>query len=488
MTDGASESPGATPAHSQPGESASSERQLPHASSDQGAARPLSPPSRSMAEIVLNSVGNLVAVGAIIYFTYFFMVYFSRKPSAPAPVPENVRTVVRKTEALRIEERRVLTTYGVVNPALKTVRIPIARAMELIAAESARTPVAAAAPTAANPAPTPLAAAPAAASTTPDSVAAGAKPAATVAVVAPPAPPSAPPGLPPEVLYRAVCMACHDVDGRGGVVRKAMPVIPDFADPRWQRTRTDADLLHSVLEGKGKLMLPMKDKFALARTDPKAMVAFVRRFQLGAAAAAPGTPAPTGTATTATAPTGTATTAAKPTSLAAAATLPTAPNNSAAALALSTPISPDVLALLAPAAAPPSSPPGASPEEAAKLRASADLFRVNCAVCHGPDGRGSLVRAAMPVIPDFTARAWQTSHDGTQLSVSVLEGKGTLMPPWRGKISPAQARDLVAYIRHFGPADLLGSGVSTSEFEARYRNLRKQWDDLDQQLRLLSGP
>ncbi len=62
------------------------------------------------------------------------------------------------------------------------------------------------------------------------------------------------------------------------------------------------------------------------------------------------------------------------------------------------------------------------------------------------------------------------------------------MPPWRGKVEPALARDLVAFIRSFGPADLVSASPPTSEFGTRFRSLRQQWQELDQQARALSGP
>jgi quinol-cytochrome oxidoreductase complex cytochrome b subunit len=46
----------------------------------------------------------------------------------------------------------------------------------------------------------------------------------------PPAPVAA--HLSPVQLYRAYCLACHDADGRGTTIRKAMPDIPDFADTK----------------------------------------------------------------------------------------------------------------------------------------------------------------------------------------------------------------------------------------------------------------
>lgn len=36
-----------------------------------------------------------------------------------------------------------------------------------------------------------------------------------------------------------------------------MPELPDFTDPKWQDSRSDAELTRSILEGKGKWMRPM---------------------------------------------------------------------------------------------------------------------------------------------------------------------------------------------------------------------------------------
>ena len=68
-------------------------------------------------------------------------------------------------------------------------------------------------------------------------------------------------------------MACHGADGRGTPVRAAMPEIPDFTNRKWQNSRSDAELLHSILEGKGKFMLPMKSK--VGTSGAKELVAYV---------------------------------------------------------------------------------------------------------------------------------------------------------------------------------------------------------------------
>jgi mono/diheme cytochrome c family protein len=84
------------------------------------------------------------------------------------------------------------------------------------------------------------------------------------------------PGRPPEQVFKSMCAACHGSKGTGSAMRGEMPKIPDFTDPNWQRSRFDAHLKHSILEGKGKFMRPMKSKLTPAEAD--ALVAHVRKF------------------------------------------------------------------------------------------------------------------------------------------------------------------------------------------------------------------
>jgi mono/diheme cytochrome c family protein/uncharacterized membrane protein len=79
------------------------------------------------------------------------------------------------------------------------------------------------------------------------------------------------------------------------------------------------------------------------------------------------------------------------------------------------------------------------------------LFKQHCEKCHGADGKGSAARKLMPEIPDFTRAAWQKKRSDAQLLVSILEGKGTAMPPLRDKLTRTQARSLVDHIRTFAP-------------------------------------
>src|SRR5271157_201240 len=214
---------------------------------------------------------KLGAVALLIYLTYFFTTTFAHRTPPAAPLSEEQKVLAKKAEDLRNQGKTLLSSYGWVNPATKSnVRIPIERAMELIAAEAAQPPAPHAGP---GPA------------TTIKTAAAG----GTTGTTGQPAAPPAPAGMPPEDMYRAVCMACHDTDGKGKIVRLAMPSIPDLTDAKWQASRKDSELQHSILEGKDSiingaklpLMLPMKDKLALAHTDVKDMVAFMRAFKGG---------------------------------------------------------------------------------------------------------------------------------------------------------------------------------------------------------------
>ena len=86
--------------------------------------------SERASSTVIKTIANIVFVGLVIYLTYFFTMFFSTRPPAPAPVSENVRAAAKKIEEQRAEERKLLTTYGPLNPVTKTVRIPIDRAMD----------------------------------------------------------------------------------------------------------------------------------------------------------------------------------------------------------------------------------------------------------------------------------------------------------------------------------------------------------------------
>jgi hypothetical protein len=98
------------------------------------------------------------------------------------------------------------------------------------------------------------------------------------------------------------------------------------------------------------------------------------------------------------------------------------------------------------------------------------------------------MKASMPTIPDFTSRAWQEGLNTPQMVVSILDGKGTFMPAFRGRVSDEQAQDLSAYVRAFGPVRAVTPEAPASDFEKRFHEVQDQWYELQRQLQELSKP
>ena len=100
------------------------------------------------------------------------------------------------------------------------------------------------------------------------------------------------------------------------------------------------------------------------------------------------------------------------------------------------------------------------------------------------------MRPVLPPIPDFTSTAFQKEHSDAQIQVSILDGKGTLMPANRGRVTEEQAGDLVAFVRAFGPGTKSVASIpqaSDSEFEKKFRQLEEQWNALESELQKMKG-
>jgi mono/diheme cytochrome c family protein/uncharacterized membrane protein len=253
-------------------------------------------------------------------------------------------------------------------------------------------------------------------------------------------------------LFRQRCAKCHGADGTGNAARDRLPEIPDFSKAPWHARRTDAQLLASILDGKDE-MPSWRGK--ISQEQARDLVAHVRAFA--------------------------------PTSATPRADVPADLHQDSRRLeeevrelqARSRRLEEEVRELQARVGKPskdapggaPSAPSESGPHEVAPQSAPAapgaptprDLFRQRCAKCHGADGTGNAARDRLPEIPDFTKAPWHARRTDAQLLASILDGKGSEMPPHRGKISEEQARGLVAYVRSFAPA----TGKSGQEEQER---------------------
>jgi mono/diheme cytochrome c family protein len=262
------------------------------------------------------------------------------------------------------------------------------------------------------------------------------------------------------ILFRDLCMACHGTDGRGTPVRPAMPTIPDFTKSKWQHSRTDGELQHSILEGKGTFMLPMKNKVDAA--GAKDLVAYVRNFTGGKQVVAVERPPQI---------------VVRPASPKVAETIPKSE------ILLPVPTTGAEL----PAVTGPELTARPSPSETAEqIHLAVALYRQNCLTCHGADGRGTTMRVSMPSIPDFTDSLWQRSHSSAELTASIQSGKGVFMPAFGQRLKPGEIRDVLAYVRAFGPPAPAPARPEATDSERQFRELQRRWNELDRQFKELS--
>ena len=87
-----------------------------------------------------------------------------------------------------------------------------------------------------------------------------------------------------------------------------------------------------------------------------------------------------------------------------------------------------------------------SPEE--EKAVAAGLFNRYCIRCHGIDARGVW---DIPGIPNFTNVRFQSSRSDDQLARAIMQGRGAVMPPFRGVLTLEEAWALARYVRSFIP-------------------------------------
>ena len=72
------------------------------------------------------------------------------------------------------------------------------------------------------------------------------------------------------------------------------------------------------------------------------------------------------------------------------------------------------------------------------------IFRQNCVMCHGADGKGS---SALKT-PNFTDPKWQSSIKEKEMREVIKNGKkGTAMPAFGGSLKDEEISAVIAYVR-----------------------------------------
>jgi hypothetical protein len=98
-----------------------------------------------------------------------------------------------------------------------------------------------------------------------------------------------------------------------------------------------------------------------------------------------------------------------------------------------------------------------SPEQ--ERRVVMNIYNRYCIRCHGVDGRGVW---DIPDVPDFTNRTWQATRPDPYRTRVILEGRGAVMPPFRGTLTLEEACAMARYLHTFVP----GTEVSRPDLGA----------------------
>jgi cytochrome c6 len=81
------------------------------------------------------------------------------------------------------------------------------------------------------------------------------------------------------------------------------------------------------------------------------------------------------------------------------------------------------------------------------------LWNTNCAACHGKDGSGATMMGKKLNIKDYRDAKVQAAFTDAEAERAIKEGVKTsgkeTMKPFGGKLSDADVKALVAYIRSF---------------------------------------
>jgi hypothetical protein len=89
-----------------------------------------------------------------------------------------------------------------------------------------------------------------------------------------------------------------------------------------------------------------------------------------------------------------------------------------------------------------------SPEQ--EQRVVMNLFNRYCIRCHGVDGRGVW---DIPDVPDFANAVWQATRSDDYRARVILEGRGAVMPAFRGTLTLEEACAMARYLHTFLPGN-----------------------------------
>ena len=84
--------------------------------------------------------------------------------------------------------------------------------------------------------------------------------------------------------------------------------------------------------------------------------------------------------------------------------------------------------------------------DAAAAGRGAAIFKEQCALCHGDDGRGKFDQGA----PNLTDGIWLYGGKKEQVLESIRTGRGGMMPAWAPRLDAATLKSLAVYVHSLG--------------------------------------
>lgn len=91
--------------------------------------------------------------------------------------------------------------------------------------------------------------------------------------------------------------------------------------------------------------------------------------------------------------------------------------------------------------------------------AGAVLFAANCAVCHGPEGKGGREVGA----PNLSDAIWLYGGDTAAIRASITVPHAGVMPRWGNRLDAVTIRMLAAYVHSLGGGEATPAPVATAE-------------------------
>ena len=90
--------------------------------------------------------------------------------------------------------------------------------------------------------------------------------------------------------------------------------------------------------------------------------------------------------------------------------------------------------------------PAYEPKDASLVEAGAEVYDINCAACHGPEGKGMESMGA----PNLTDAIWLYGGDYAAVKDTVMNSRYGVMPPWQNRLEEYEIRAVATYVHQLG--------------------------------------